>query len=122
MCSDLDIWREVEKDHALEIRHVVAVDDGVLDVSFSGTIDAAIIAAIDVRSAMPDSIGPSPPEAPAAIGSYGRVLIEWSPPPDDDVAAYRIYRSDSQEGPFEKSRDPSPQAYVVIQVKVDFPV
>ncbi len=100
IATDLDLWRLVEKDHALDIRVALGVTDGELLVSFDASVDEPLIAAIDVVSRAPDSEAPAPPAGLTALGSYGRVLLSWAPPPDDDVARYRLYRSELPEGPF----------------------
>lgn len=54
---------------------------------------------VRVKTAPP----PTPPRNPRAVGGLVRsVLLEWDPSSDTNVVAYEIWRSEAEEGPFER--------------------
>lgn len=107
----LDLYGLAQHDYAVRYRFAAEVQDGVLDVTFSGRLGQPLVSAIWVKQRTPDSQHPAMPVGLRVVGGYRRAILRWLPGQDDDIAGYRVYRSASPDGPFHAlAEEPTPLA------------
>ncbi len=58
-----------------------------------------------------DSTPPAAPTGLTATAGSGIVILDWADNTDNDLAGYRVYRSDSEIGPFSVIADNVPASY-----------
>ena len=101
--TDLDVFEATgDMWEVLELRYLVHVEDGTLDVEFRPVEGAPFLSAIEVVDAAPEPGPPAPPAAPEVHEGIGAVLLHWAESPDTDLRGYRVYRADDPDGPFER--------------------
>jgi hypothetical protein len=100
LADSIDIFAEVGRSFALDMQFAVQVTDGQLNVTGGSYVGAPLLTGIAVVSRDPDATPPSPPGNFLAQASFGEVNLDWTPPPDDDLAGFRVYRATSPTGPF----------------------
>ena len=139
LLDDLDVYAVAGQDQAWIERHIVEVDDGVLDLELEsqGSLGTSL-ATLTVERAGFEPIPPSPPMRVEAMDSYGSVVVAWEQVEGDpgrgwdpmlggwesdassggspfgEVAGYRIERAEAGDAGFAVvSRDRWPLPYLV---------
>ena len=88
----LDIFAEVERAYALDMRFRVPVSDGRLDLDFVALGRRVQIAAIEVVSADVVPGAPVPVEALEVTPGYASLIVDWEDSPDSDLKGYEVSR------------------------------
>jgi len=91
--GELDIAAEAGGFYVLKLRFRTEVKDGRLDVEFTPVLDEPILAAIHVLQRSPDTTPPQTPGAFQARPGFGRNILTWNQPMEDDYAGVRILRA-----------------------------
>ena len=90
--AGFDLNAEVGKARATELRSLVEVSDGLLDVDFADSRGDHDIGAISIRNA--ENTGrPGPVVGLEALDTHGGVLLRWDRNLERDLAGYTVLRS-----------------------------
>lgn len=100
--DDFDVWAQVGRHYALNVRLPVAVHDGVLNVSAAPTAGQARLSGLELAARAPDAEAPAAPTGLGATASYRAVLLDWADNGEDDVTGYRVYRAAQPAGPYSR--------------------
>ncbi len=96
----LDIAAEGGNNYALKIRFHTEVKDGRLDVAFTPGLGEPILAGIHILQRTPDQTGPPPPVNFEVRPGFGRNILTWDPPLDNDYRGVHILRAPSGSSTF----------------------
>jgi hypothetical protein len=89
---DFDLAAEAGVARIVDLRDLVVVDDGILDLEFWDVDDRHPISAIGIRPARIDTTPPPRPAAMTALGTYGGVLVRWARGLQTDLQGYRLLK------------------------------
>lgn len=77
MVEGLDVFDEAERKYTLNLRRVVQVSDGRLEIVANPEIDGAVMQGIHVEEVVDDGTAPPVPAGLRAVSSYGEVVLFW---------------------------------------------
>jgi len=95
---DLDIFDRVDRRYALNLRRLVDVADGQLNVVALPGIDQPVIQGIHVERLDPDGDPPPVPTAIQLLPGYRDISIFWDPNYQRDQLGVEIWRTDLTAG------------------------
>lgn len=88
-----DIFTEVDRLYALNLRRVVDVDDGSLSIIARAIEEEPLLAAVHVESVVDDGIPPAVPEDVAVVPGYSENVLTWATDYDRDQLGVAVLRS-----------------------------
>ena len=98
LVHNLDLFREVDRVYALNLRRVVEVADGQLNISPVPWIGAPTIASIHIEEVDEGGLSPPVPQGIEAIAGYGEVILTWTPEYGRTHLGTAVLRKDLTEG------------------------
>ncbi len=93
--EDFDVITEVGMERPADIRSLVDLSDGELNIDFYDSRGDHDISAIGLRVADPDdATPPATPTGLEALDTYAGVLLRWNRNTETDLLGYRVFRDD----------------------------
>ena len=93
LLDDFDIFGEVDRLYALNLRRVVDVDDGSLNIIARAIEEESLLAALHVESVVDDGIAPAVPWDVAVVPGYAENVLTWTTDYDRDQLGVAVLRS-----------------------------
>ena len=100
--SDLDIFKEVGRNAALDFEFPILVEDGQLNIKTSAKTDSAKFSAISVSPVENDNVAPASPCGLSAFGLDDEIALFWKQNKERDLLGYDIYRKEAKSKEFKK--------------------
>ncbi len=96
--EDLDIFLEVDRRFAMNLRRGVTVMDGALNIEFQSDIGVPYVEAIHVERFADDQIAPPTPSWLSIVPSYRETILFWEESYERDQLGVWIWREDLTAG------------------------
>ncbi len=91
--DDLDIFERADRLYALNLRRIVEVDDGQLNIVAHALIDEPLLSALHVETLVPDDDPPPRPNNVALVPGYSENVLTWTTNHQRDQLGVVVLRS-----------------------------
>jgi len=98
LVDSLDIYRRVDRLYALNLRRIIEVTDGQLNINPVFITGAPMINSIHVEEVAVGGSAPPVPEGLSAIAGYGEVILTWTPYYERTDLGVEVFRKDLTSG------------------------
>ncbi|MCU0612301.1 MAG: CotH kinase family protein [Candidatus Eisenbacteria bacterium] len=90
----VDVFAIADHAYAVRLRRAVTVEDGQFNLDLESLYRPTILSAIELVSAVFDTIAPATPADPVVRDGYRSAMLTWDLPTDNDAAGILVYRDD----------------------------